>query len=830
MSTENKNYYVAWDTETDLIGINAIVPDLICSSFYDLQTQDNDLMLWSPKKDHSEALAAMLESCHVIVHNAAFDTSVAARMFPALRPLIWKAYREGRIHCTMIREMLLNLATMGEIDKVPISGSGGIMTYALSDLVLQYLNIDIKASKEDPDSVRLNFSLVKDKRLSEWPSEFVEYAKQDAVYHGRVFLAQEVRNNKLKEERGIDAFKTEGFRAMVHYSLQQMTATGTKMDKEEVLRVTKEFETLYNDPALVQPLVEQGLWIPAQPPQPYANGAKDHRITCKGNKENPEYRKNKSVKDCDCPVKMKGATPACGSDIALHDYVWAAAKKNPLIEVWASDSLLKTLKEGGLADRFIEGRKQIRLDEVERYALECVDCDPASQDIDSRPKGWSISVDEEWRTSFACLDPVLEKFDDRKKVEKIVTSYLPRLYWAEGRDQCPDVLEGCEGRLDGKVPADRVHSGFSPLKETGRCSSRAATKGRGKNLISLYPSWNGQQVDPRVRGCAIPEEGNVLFSIDYSAMELGTTAQKCLDLFGHSVLADKINAGVDTHAYLGAQIAFETDPYFRGACGTSDRDQIAESFFDLKGFAEPCDSEEFRAVKGGEDVSWASFFKHYRTFAKPTGLGYPGGLGPVTFVAYAKATYGVAVDLKTAELLREVWRATFPEIPQYLNYVNKSCEDPWAAPEYVETDNGEYRKMKWYCYDTPLGMHRARCSYTACANGGALQSPSAEGALLGLCDIMEACDTGDLAGMVWPQIFIHDEVFGEMVLDDKTTDRIRTMMAIMTENMRKITPDVESRAEPCLMYRWNKAAEAVWEEEDGKKILVPWVPKEKAGA
>jgi hypothetical protein len=824
-------YYLGYDTETDLIGINSIVPDLICSTFYDLQTLESDILHWSPKKEHGEVLCGMYgdENCHIIIHNAAFDASVCVRSYPETFPLIWKAYREGRIHCTMIREMLLNLATTGSIDSVAISGTNKQMRYGLADLLLQYTGVDISASKDMEDAVRLNYALVKDVPLCDWPAEFVQYAKDDPRHHAEVFLAQQVRRDEILAERGIDAFKTEGFRAMAHFALTLQTKHGNRLDPVEVLRVTKEFQELYNDQDLVQPLIKAGFVIPAVPAQPNKLGTRQHKETCPGNAAHPEYKKSKAVKDCDCPVKMNKAQPERGSDLAVFDYIWKAARENPLLEVWPSDGLLEQLKAEDIADRVLDGGK-IDLAAVEQMSREAAD-QAGMKDIDvgARPNGWNIKVDKEWLANFAYLDPVMEKYAERSKVEKIVTSYLPKLYWAEGYDQCPDVLPGREGRLDGKVPAARVHSSFSPLKETGRCSSRAATKGRGKNTMLLYPSWNGQQVDPRVRGCVIPDEGNVLFSIDYSAMELGTAAQVAYSLFGYSVLRDKINAGIDTHAYLGAQIAYELDPYFKGACESSDRDAVFECFSSTKGFKEKCDSERFAAIKGSADATWDDFFKHYRKFAKPTGLGYPGGLGPATFISYAKGTYGVTVDLETATLLREVWRGTYPELKEGLEYVWKKCVDPWAAPEYVEQEGGKFKKREWYCYTTPLGMHRARCAFTACANGMFLQSPSAEGALSGVCEIMEACSVGGLAGRVWPTIFIHDEMFGEIVEGPGTTADVMTLSEIMVRNMRKITPDVRAGVEPCLMRRWSKAAEPVWEEVSGQRVLRVWEPKKEKG-
>jgi len=123
-----------------------------------------------------------------------------------------------------------------------------------------------------------------------------------------------------------------------------------------------------------------------------------------------------------------------------------------------------------------------------------------------------------------------------------------------------------------------------------------------------------------------------------------------------------------------------------------------------------------------------------------------------------------------------------------------------------------------------MGMHRARCSYTACANGQALQTPSAEGALGATCEVMESCTIGSMAGHVFPSLFIHDEIAGEIQWHrEKTGQWLKEMDEIMVRKMREVTPDVKASTEAALMLRWNKFADPVY--EDG--ILVPWVPKLK---
>jgi hypothetical protein len=864
--------YIAHDTETTLIGINNIVPDLICSSFYDLEVGQPEVLHWSPKEAHVDRVAHMIQApgTHIIYHNASFDLAVLSKFEWDVLPSIWEALEEGRIHDTLIREMLLNLTTSGSIDIVEQHGIKRQVSYSLAALVLKYLNIDITGEKDAEDSVRTNYEAVMHKPLEEWPEEYITYAGKDAEYTGLVFLEQEKARQECIQKTGYDPFVKESFIVTSSLSLQFMTAQGNKLDKEKVSEVTKDFLTKYNDDELVWPLVHSswiqktqqrypdlsalklvakareeweavtnkkywdgsGMLIPAQAPVPNARGTKDHQPDCIGHPTHPGFRKGKTIKECECPVKMNKAKPEKGSDVNLHRHVWEAARRNPDIKVWLSGGYKDKMKEAGL-----EVPHPIPQDFLADYE------EPPALDLGGpKPERMLLQVNKEWLATYAALDPVLEIYNERHKIQKIVTSYLPCLYWADGyRNGCPLVLEGQTDKFAGKSPADRVHAQFAPLKETGRTSSYAAKKGKGNSAKVLYPSWNGQQVDPRIRQCVVPSEGNVLFSIDYSAMELGTAAQISYNLLGYEgVLMKLINDGCDTHSYLGAQIALALDVEHARACGM-DADDPMKSYTILREMAsnkELCDSPIFRSIfedcylgkKWGdheitwEDCTYKQYYKHFRTFGKPTGLGFWGGLGEPTFVSMAKASYGIRVDIPTAKVLRNIWRTYIPEGQQYLNFVNKQMVDGLADPEIVEDEHGRSRKRNFYCYDTPLGMHRAKCTYTAAANGCALQSPSAEGALGAVQEIMKESTIGSLAGYVFPSLFIHDEIFGEAVYDSGITERVRHMEQIMVDNMQKIaTPDVKARAESALMLRWDKRAEEV---KDSNGKLIPWEPED----
>lgn len=374
------------------------------------------------------------------------------------------------------------------------------------------------------------------------------------------------------------------------------------------------------------------------------------------------------------------------------------------------------------------------------------------------------------------LNATLDLYASRQEVQKLITTEIPRL------------------------SAGLVRPCYDSLKETGRTSSYAS---------KLYPSVNIQNVDPRVRHCYRARKGWLLASVDYSALELVSAAQKMLWLFGKSRLADLINSGKDPHAFLGALLAAHMDENFANLAEEAEIDDEMQLY------------DFFMACKKSKAKEAQEFYSRYRTFAKPTGLGFPGGLGAATFVDYAKATYGVDLVKLTGsraaaedlgKRFKEVWFDAYPEFRNYFEWVN-TCIDP---------NNPETS----YSYVSPLGMVRAGATFCAAANGAALQTPSAEGALLGVWEVVRRCYDKSLSDTLLlgcrPLAFIHDQQIVEVPDDSLAHDRTMEISKIMIDSMSKILPDMQIRTESLLMREWHKEAKPVY---DTQGRLVPWTPK-----
>jgi DNA polymerase I-like protein with 3'-5' exonuclease and polymerase domains len=742
---------IGFDTETFLITQGQLAPKIVCLS---VAASDGGTELIGNDSLPTLGTAArdLIDSTSPLVgQNVCYDLLVLATNFLDLLPLIYQALDAERISCTMIREKLLCLTTTGDLKfSTNPDGSKRPLKFSMEALVKKYYGIDISADKTDSDSWRLNYKELDGIPAPKWPESARKYAIDDAVYAVGIWQFQEEARQRLISERGIDPFVTEFFRVAVDFSLKIMAAWGARTDPYAVAAVEKMLAEVLA-PEKLSLLIESGILRPASPPRPHGSGVKIHSVQCDLDYAAIQGRKT-AKRLCTCPPVMVAGEKEGIETKILREYIVALATR--LNADAPADSQVMKLKFTEPSKKYPEGQ---------------------------------LSYDAEWIAEFAGLDPVLEQYELRQEYQKLVTTELPRM------------------KLNGVV-APIVHPQYDCIKASGRCSSYSMAS-------DSYASFNCQNVDPRVRQCFIPREGYLLFSIDFSQMELGTLAQTCITLFGKSMMAEKINQGIDLHAFTGAQCAYAMIPSFAQTC------------IDAKAYT----TDDIHRVLQEKKETDPAFYKHWRKFSKPVNFGYPGGMGAEKFVAFArKYDAEVRIDVQTAKVFKERWLLAYPELPHYFNHINTQCVDKWNKG----WDADEKREYKKYCYDTPFGLHRAGCDYCSCSNGLGVQSPAAEGSLTANVQIVRACHdwtqqsilAPDSRGSVAkPIFFIHDEIVGEIRDDgaDITHARLMAMRDIMIASMRIITPDVKVDAKPCLMRRWNKAAEPVLD-VNGK--LTIWEP------
>lgn len=788
---------IALDTETFLIGPGAIAPKMVCFTTAE-RLPDNTFaldLISNGDANVVERLRSLFQDPNIrlVLHNASYDLTVIATSYPDLESLIWEALEAGRITDTKIREQLLNLSTHGHLDSVFLpDGSAQKLSYSLSTLTLKWLGVDTSHLKEGDDIWRTNYSILDGLRSDQYPRDAIDYALGDAQHTLQVFEEQE----RFKEIEG--ETETEYFQTAADFALRWITIAGMATDPVRFAETQKMLAEELSEDRLA-PLVAAGIMRKSEPARPHARQRKKAiELLTEWLGEDTEIS-DRLFEDWRAElegagIKFKDPEPSGIVKAELQRRILAIQIAAPRGE-----------EVQALLDR--------SLDDLEKLA------EKLEIKIKRTDKG-GISTDSEVLADLHGHDEILDLYQHRQSLQKLVSTELPRMQW--------------DGRL-----APRVHWPYKVLLETGRTSSSAD---------SLFPSGNGQQIHPKVRPIFVPTSGGLLCSTDYSTLELVCVGQIMLDKFGYSIHATKINAGYDLHAYLGSQLALRLSPDFRD--GLRDAGVRGDDPDDVYEF--------FRTLK--EDGP--EFYKHWRKFAKPIGLGFPGGLGPYKILSLAKKTYGVDVTeeaeklysehpelfqrdsgsvrywakklygmpkestewtptlkgIALAKMLRDVWLDTYPEMREYFTLLQGQS---LKNRTLVQDDSGEMQDSPNMTYRSPFGMLRAGCSYTSAANGEAMQTPAAEGFKTAVFNLVKECRLGRLRGRAQVVNEIHDETIVEIFNEADGHDVAQIVKEIMETSMQKVIRDVKVKAEPCLMRRWDKAAEPVY--VDGH--LVPWEPK-----
>lgn len=172
---------VALDTETCLISETAPLPDVV-SLAYALPDGELPALVHRPEVP-ATAAALLAEDATIIGHNLPYDFGVMAKQEPALMAQIFRAYDEGRVSDTAIREMLLSIED-GTFE-FRFRSKGG---FSLERLARERLGYELDKSE---DSWRLRYGDLIDVPIALWPEEAKNYATSDAASTLGVHQAQE---------------------------------------------------------------------------------------------------------------------------------------------------------------------------------------------------------------------------------------------------------------------------------------------------------------------------------------------------------------------------------------------------------------------------------------------------------------------------------------------------------------------------------------------------------------------------------------------------------------------------------------------------------------
>ncbi len=216
---------VGVDTETGLLRRGLLAPPLVCVTLSTEAAEEGDpvsVYRWNHVQtdrgvllkadDGAAAIGALLQGgATLVLHNAPYDLAVLGVHEPRLVPEIWRAYHEGRIVDTKVRERVIRVA-LGELEyslqRGPDGPAMGRTRYDLASLVRRYHGAELvgKARNADgSDPWRLRYAELADVPLDEWPEEAVDYAISDAYW------ALEVADAQLADyPRVLGGYETRG--------------------------------------------------------------------------------------------------------------------------------------------------------------------------------------------------------------------------------------------------------------------------------------------------------------------------------------------------------------------------------------------------------------------------------------------------------------------------------------------------------------------------------------------------------------------------------------------------------------------------------------------
>ena len=753
-----------FDSETQRIGAGNIAPPMVCGIFTVI-AEDGDGYETRVLGNHpDDGLEEMIEwmltddDIKVVTQRGGFDYAVICRTFPRLIPLVYAKLVAGKATDTMWREKLLNLSTTGRLDNLTLpDGTNKRISYSMEAMAAQYLGIDMGEEKNNiEESWRANYGTLDGWRASEYPDDAYAYAQGDGEMTADIYFAQEDR----AEQFAFASTETEEFQIVKDFVLYMMSAWGMETDPERTAAMAGKVDVVM---AETKDLLE-------------ASGI----LRGEGRFGAP-YAKD-----------MDKALDLLLSEFGADFYAEFDEQSDDWTEVgqFLADNGVKMKKPKGKIGSMNQAKLQAHLAQLYKSLGEIP---PMTDGGEGEPQ---IKCDAEVQEYLATKCPVMEQYHQRMALGKIKNQMIP-------------VLQS------GPV----VYPSYDAIKETGRTSSYDGGKVKGSKTERNYPSVNIQQIPNMIQGldprqCFRPRAGTVFFDVDFTGLELACVGHITGELFGHSVHRDLYNAGIDLHGYLGAQLALHSDVKAHPMLGGF-QDGIREEAVSSDPMAV---YEIFKGLQSHDEEDVRKFYKHFRSFAKPVGLGFPGGLGPATMVEFARKTYGVIMTEQEASDYREFWRATYPEMPQFFDWINGQT-DPYNG------SSGE----SYYTYTTPMGLVRRGASFCAAANGCCMQSPGAEAAMMGAILVSRACYDPTQESILYgcrPIAFVHDQLIGETTKDSALwAAQCEEVARLMREGAEMVLTSIRMRTDEALLTSvWTKAADPVRDPETNE--LQVWTPNQ----
>jgi len=229
---------IIWDFETHLIKPGQTCPRMVCLSTADLQ---NNTALYTREEglDVAERILTKEESGG---HHIFYDLGVLCAERPKLVRETFRALDEARLHCTKIRQMMIDNARgqlKFEFNEETLEFKK--QNYQLFRLVQRHLGYDISAQKKGGNVWRMRYAELDGVPLDQWPEEAKQYPIDDAVETKDVWASQ--------QERDIDPDTIPGYEWEMRsaWALNLMGTWGVRTDEEAVVEYEKDLQADFAD-------------------------------------------------------------------------------------------------------------------------------------------------------------------------------------------------------------------------------------------------------------------------------------------------------------------------------------------------------------------------------------------------------------------------------------------------------------------------------------------------------------------------------------------------------------------------------------------------------
>lgn len=231
---------VAFDTETFLIRPALKAPPMVCLTWADSTGQTDilgaeDACVWWEEQTKRDDISW-------VGHNLAFDICVMLTACPQSAHHVFRAYDEGRMHDTLIREQLFDIAQGRTPLRVP-----------LAKLAQKYLGIDRSAVKKGPDVWRMRYNELAHIPVHDWPDAAVSYAIDDASDTLRVAMAQIARPRIVYADghhfdlvQSDGSIADEGRQVRAALALHLMTTWGLRVDQRAAHKLQSDLQKEYD--------------------------------------------------------------------------------------------------------------------------------------------------------------------------------------------------------------------------------------------------------------------------------------------------------------------------------------------------------------------------------------------------------------------------------------------------------------------------------------------------------------------------------------------------------------------------------------------------------